>query len=230
MIYKETFVNRILELSNTIADSIDNIKFSTGKDFEYWKKNPYQLIEGSVLDIDWKNLLPEPPPNRSEQTKSELRQVQDASTNRTDSEIKLVYEVDKDPALIFVPFLQDNSLVYPEEEIGTYWSVLYPIVMNLKWLHNRARPYQLGPKYGMEIDYIRTDTHHTPSYPSGHTSYGHLVALVLSEKYPEYAENFQTFSDQTGEARVLQGVHYPLDNAAAVKLTNSIWKEIQYTN
>ena len=51
-------MHRILELSSTITDSIDNIKFSTGKDFEYWKKNPYQLIEGSVLDIDWKNLLP----------------------------------------------------------------------------------------------------------------------------------------------------------------------------
>ena len=221
-------MREILELSNSITDSIDNIKFSTGKDFEYWKQNPYELPEG--LDIDWKNILPDPPPNRSEQTKSELLKVQTTSTNRTDDEIKLVYEADKDPGLIFVPFLQEKNLPYPKEEIEAYWSVVYPTVMNLKWLHNRPRPYQLGPKYGMEIRYIRTETHNTPAYPSGHTAYGHLVALILSEKYPEYSENFQTFSDQTGEARVLQGVHYPSDNAAAVKLTNSIWKEIQYTN
>ena len=219
-------MRKILELGNSIVESIDNIKFSTDKDFEYWKKNPYQLVKG--LDIDWKNLIPNPPPNRSEQTKSELRQVQLVSTNRTDAEVKLVYEVDKDPGLIFVPFLENKKLPYPKEEIEAYWSVIYPLVMNLKWFYNRPRPYQLGPKYGMEIKYISTKTHKTPAYPSGHTSYGHLVSLVLSEKYPEYAKEFKVLSDQTGEARVLQGVHYPSDNDAAVKLTNNIWRDIKY--
>jgi hypothetical protein len=219
-------MRKILELGNSIVESIDNIKFSTDKDFEYWKKNPYPIVVG--LDIEWKNLIPNPPPNRSEQTKSELRQVQLVSTNRTDAEVKLVYEVDKDPGLIFVPFLEDKDLPYPKEEIEAYWSVIYPLVMNVKWFYNRPRPYQLGPKYGMEIKYIRTETHNTPAYPSGHTSYGHLVSLVLSEKYPEYAKEFKVFSDQTGEARVLQGVHYPSDNDAAFKLTNNIWRDIKY--
>ena len=219
-------MRKILELGNSIVESIDNIKFSTDKDFEYWKKNPYPTVVG--LDIDWKNLIPNPPPNRSEQTKSELRQVQLVSTNRTDAEVKLVYEVDKDPGLIFVPFLEDKDLPYPKEEIEAYWSVIYPLVMNVKWFYNRPRPYQLGPKYGMEIKYIRTETHNTPAYPSGHTAYGNLVSLVLSEKYPEYAKDFKVFSDQTGEARVLQGVHYPSDNDAAVKLTNNIWRDIKY--
>lgn len=219
-------MRKILELDNSIVESIDNIKFSTDKDFEYWKKNPYQLVKG--LDIDWKNLIPNPPPNRSEQTKAELRKVQLVSTNRTDAEVKLVYEVDKDPGLIFVPFLEDKDLPYPKEEIEAYWSVIYPIVMNLKWFYNRPRPYQLGPKYGMEIKYISTKTHKTPAYPSGHTSYGNLVALILSEKYPEYSKSFQAFALQVGEARVLQGVHYPSDNDAAVKLTNNIWRDIKY--
>ena len=216
----------ILELDNSIVESIDNIKFSTDKDFEYWKKNPYPTVVG--LDIDWKNLIPNPPPNRSEQTKSELRQVQLISTSLTEEEVKLVYEVDKDPGLIFVPFLENKKLPYPKEEIEAYWSVIYPLVMNLKWFYNRPRPYQLGPKYGMEIKYIRTETHHTPAYPSGHTAYGNLVALILSEKYPEYSKSFQAFVLQVGEARVLQGVHYPSDNDAAVKLTNNIWRDIKY--
>ena len=219
-------MRKILELGNSIVESIDNIKFSTDKDFEYWKKNPYPTVVG--LDIDWKNLIPNPPPNRSEQTKSELRQVQLVSTNRTDVEVKLVYEVDKDPGLIFVPFLENKKLPYPKEEIEAYWSVIYPLVMNLKWFYNRPRPYQLGPKYGMEIKYISTKTHKTPAYPSGHTSYGNLVSLVLSEKYPEYSKSFQAFALQVGEARVLQGVHYPSDNDAAVKLTNNIWRDIKY--
>lgn len=219
-------MRNILELDDSIIESIDNIKYSTDKDFEYWKKNPYPTITG--LDIDWKNLIANPPPNRSEQTKAELRKVQLMSSNLTAEEVKLVYEVDKDPGLLFVPTLQEKNLPYPKDEIEAYWSVIYPIVMNLKWFYNRARPYQLGPKYGMEIKYIRTETHHTPAYPSGHTSYGHLVSLILSEKYPEYAKDFKTFSDQTGEARVLQGVHYPSDNDAAVKLTKNIWRDIKY--
>ena len=219
-------MSKITLLDNSIVESIDNIKFSTDKDFEYWKKDPYQLVKG--LDIDWKNLIPNPPPNRSEQTKAELRKIQLVSTNRTDAEVRLVYEVDKDPGLIFVPFLKDKDLPYPKEEIEAYWSVIYPIVMNLKWFYNRPRPYQLGPKYGMEIKYISTKTHKTPAYPSGHTSYGNLVALILSEKYPEYSKSFQAFALQVGEARVLQGVHYPSDNDAAVKLTNNIWRDIKY--
>ena len=219
-------MRNILELDNAIVESIDNIKYSTDKDFEYWKKNPYPTITG--LDIDWKNLIANPPPNRSEQTKSELRKVQLMSSNLIEEEVRLVHEVDKDPGLLFVSTLQDKKLPYPKDEIEAYWSVIYPIVMNLKWFYNRPRPYQLGPKYGMEIKYIRTETHHTPAYPSGHTSYGHLVSLILSEKYPEYAKDFKTFSDQTGEARVLQGVHYPSDNDAAVKLTNNIWRDVKY--
>lgn len=221
-------MRNILELDKAVVESIDNIKYSTDKDFEYWKKNPYPIIAG--LDIDWKNIIANPPPNRSEQTKDELRRVQLMSSNLTPEEVKLVYEVDKDPGLLFVSTLQEKNLPYPKEEIETYWSVVYPIVMNLKWFYNRPRPYQLGPKYGMEIKYIRTETHHTPAYPSGHASYGHLVSLVLSEKYPEYAKDFKTFSDQTGEARVLQGVHYPSDNDAAVKLTNIIWRDLKYKN
>ena len=56
-------MRKILELGNSIVESIDNIKFSTDKDFEYWKKNPYPIVVG--LDIDWKNLITNPPPNRS---------------------------------------------------------------------------------------------------------------------------------------------------------------------
>jgi acid phosphatase (class A) len=219
-------MRNILDLDNSIVESIDNIKYSTDKDFEYWKKNPYPIITG--LDIDWKNLIANPPPNRSEQTKAELRKVKLMSSNLTGEEVKLVHEVDKDPGLLFVSTLQEKNLSYPKQEIEAYWSVIYPIVMNLKWFYNRPRPYQLGPKYGMEINYIRTETHDTPAYPSGHTSYGHLVSLVLSEKYPEYAKDFKAFSDQTGNARVLQGVHYPSDNDAAVKLTNNIWRDIKY--
>ena len=166
-------MRNILELDNTIVESIENIKYSTDKDFEYWKKNPYPTITG--LDIDWKNLIANPPPNRSEQTKAELHKVQLMSSNLTAEEVKLVHEVDKDPGLLFVSTLQEKNLPYPKEEIEAYWSVIYPIVMNLKWFYNRPRPYQLGPKYGMEIKYIRTETHDTPAYPSGHTSYGHLV-------------------------------------------------------
>ena len=219
-------MSKILELDNSLVQSIDEMKYSTGKDFEYWKKNPYKLPEG--LSIDWKDILPDPPTNRSEQTKSELQYINLACKTRSETDMKLIHDVDEDPGLIFVPFLQERDLPYPKKEIETYWAVMYPIVMNLKWFHNRARPYQLGPRYGLDIQYITTKTHHTPAYPSGHTAYGHLISLILSEKYPEYAKKFKVFSTQTGQARVLQGVHYASDNTAAVKVIDYLWGSIQY--
>jgi hypothetical protein len=85
----------------------------------------------------------------------------------------------------------------------------------LKYLYNRPRPEQLAPYHNLDINVVFTETHHTPSYPSGHTIYSELAAHIVSEEYPEYKKDFFTISNYCGLARILQGVHYASDNEAS---------------
>jgi hypothetical protein len=81
--------------------------------------------------------------------------------------------------------------------------------------YNRPIPEHLAPYHNLDITVIFTETHHTPSYPSGHTIYSELAAHIVSEEYPEYKKDFFTISNYCGLARILQGVHYASDNEAS---------------
>jgi membrane-associated phospholipid phosphatase len=95
--------------------------------------------------------------------------------------------------------------------------------MNVKNLYNRARPLQLAKFFGIEMDTIITNTINTASYPSGHTVYASMIANIIQKLYPEIPK-YQTTNlvDQTGLARILQGVHFPSDNQASIKFSNTL--------
>jgi acid phosphatase (class A) len=104
-----------------------------------------------------------------------------------------------------------------------------PVIKNIKYKFNRPRPYQLASIYNIEINAIMTKTHRTPSYPSGHTAYAALGAYILSAKYPKYSSDFFSKVSLAGMARMLQGVHYPSDNEAAMIISGAIWEDIRYS-
>ena len=125
------------------------------------------------VEVDYLNLLPNPPTNTSSETRQELEQV--------------------------------------------------------KWKYNRPRPYQLAKKLGMDFKHFESPrkTHHTPSYPSGHSMYGHLVANILSDMYPDHEKEWTEAAKMVGDARVGQGVHFPSDNKASAYITKSIWDDVK---
>lgn len=59
------------------------------------------------------------------------------------------------------------------------------------------------------------DSHHTPSYPSSHAAAGWALALVLSELFPEQAEDILHTGLEYGQSRVIAGYHYQSDVDAA---------------
>ena len=214
-------------MSNILSQASD----SYNKDIEdmvYSKKKDKPRPVSSTVSIDWERVLSDPPPNNSQITKIEIEEVLDASTAISENQKKLVAMVDKDPANLFKPFLERLGLEYPKEKYNKFWSVLRPIVMNLKWKFNRPRPNQLAPKYGLTVNVFQTKTTKTPSYPSGHTSYAAGVTALLSDMYPEYTSDFYKLTGIAGEARILGGVHYESDNNAAMVITSAIWEDVKY--
>jgi acid phosphatase (class A) len=80
-----------------------------------------------------------------------------------------------------------------------------------KELYKRQRPYLIdeGP---ICVDKT-ADLAASPDYPSGHTTWGWTVGLILAEADPEHATPILVRARSFGESRVVCGVH----NASAVE-------------
>tara|TARA_S200002703_G_scaffold20667_5_gene17097 strand:- start:69813 stop:70499 length:687 start_codon:yes stop_codon:yes gene_type:complete len=206
--------------------NLDNIKYSPN--FNY-KESPYASMEfPEVGNIDIYNIVDKPPKNSSQTTRSELKYLQNITTNRTRTEIDLVYMVDDDPILLFEEVISKYNLDFPKPFfIAIYYTCAIAIIDHLKFYYNRPRPYQLSEYYGVSINRIVTKTHKTPAYPSGHTMYAALIAEILSDKYPKHRIEFDKLVDLCGKGRELQGVHYPSDNEAAKKIIKAIYPELK---
>ena len=80
-----------------------------------------------------------------------------------------------------------------------------------KDLYKRQRPYLIdeGPICVDKTD----DLAKSPDYPSGHTTWGWTVGLILAEADPEHATAILVRGRSYGESRVVCGVH----NASAIE-------------
>ena len=181
-----------------------------------------------IIDFNWKTILNKPPSNTSSSTINELKLLSSETSKRTVSDIALVHLIDQDLDYYFIQLTKSYNIKYPEELINNFYSVVRPLILNVKMLFNRPRPFQLAKFYNINIDVIETDTHHTASYPSGHTVYSSLVSNILKDKYPRISpKKLDNIVNLTAKARVLQGVHFPSDNKASIQFTNSVYKKLK---
>jgi hypothetical protein len=185
-----------------------------------------------IVDFDWRNILDSPPSNTSKTTMSEIHLVSNSSINRTQREVDQVLLFDnlfnQDKKSPFVDLSAEYRIEYPYEKIMLFYSIITPIKFNIKGLFNRPRPAQLAEYYNIPIDVMVTDTHHSASYPSGHTVYSSLIAHIIEYYYPTVnKQKLDSLVKDTGKARILQGVHYPSDNIASIKLTKFLFNKLK---
>ncbi len=193
-------------------------------------KKPKNYPISNLIDINWKEVLPDPPKNTSETTKHELEYLQEV-TKKADYDLgmqkKFITMVDKDFGdPLFKKVLRNKP--FPQKEVDKLWNIVDNIIQMLKYKHDRPRPYQLAPLMGYDIKVIHSDTHLTPAYPSGHTAYGAIVTYYLAALYPELNSELFKIPGQIGLARCMQGVHYPSDNEASMVIVGAIWENIRY--
>ena len=181
-----------------------------------------------IVNFNWKNILSDHPSNTSSITEKELNFISKKTKNRTAENIKKIHIIDQDLDYYFIELLKSYNIKYPQKIIDDFYSIIRPILLNIKMLHNRPRPAQLAPFYNIDINVIVTDTHHTASYPSGHTVYSSLVSNILKDMYPKISKKLlDNIVDDTADARVSQGVHFPSDNNASVKLVQYIYNRLK---
>jgi acid phosphatase (class A) len=71
------------------------------------------------------------------------------------------------------------------------------------------------------------DSMNTPSYPSGHSTQGVLIALVLSDMYCEHQYNLMELAKDISYSRNVARAHYPSDSRFGEKLGGEMFKYLK---
>ena len=102
-----------------------------------------------------------------------------------------------------------------------------PIILELKKHFNRPRPKVLAKKMNIKLDDYEMESMKTPSYPSGHSVQGILIAKVLGDKYPKAKSAFAKTGENISYSRRVAHAHYKSDSKMGEKLGNSMYKHIK---
>jgi acid phosphatase (class A) len=82
-----------------------------------------------------------------------------------------------------------------------------PYVRAAKDHFRRLRPQEVEPAMQPCIGNVKEDL----SYPSGHASYGYVMAYLLSDMVPERRAQLQARAEEFARQRMVCGVHFPSD-------------------
>tara|TARA_B100000497_G_C7627702_1_gene377184 strand:+ start:408 stop:932 length:525 start_codon:yes stop_codon:yes gene_type:complete len=97
-----------------------------------------------------------------------------------------------------------------------------PVILELKKYHNRKRPYELDKN----LKAVKMKSMNTPSYPSGHSAQGMLIASVLKDKYGK-AKAFMKTAENISDSRNIAHAHYSSDSKNGTKLGKQLYKHIK---
>ena len=214
----------IKELGSVFSNKVDSIKYVEGE-------TPKWQLPDVFKGVDPSTVLTTPPTNTSKTTLKEIKIVKDATEKRKkDKDFeKFVLEFDETPWKPFERRLLKNGFSQDKVDhmkfhFNNVWKNSKNLVKTFKHHFNRPRPAQIAPFFGIEIDVLKTETHHTPAYPSGHV----VIAYLMNKIVEDYTGSSccKEFVGLMGAARIGQGVHYPSDNAAGVELGEFIWEKL----
>jgi hypothetical protein len=158
------------------------------------------------------------PENTSKKTLEEIRYL-----SNVEEDSQFVKEHDK-VAKVFGKLHKDLELEYNQDEAKKYLRESAKYIMELKYKHQRPRPYQIAEFYNIDLNGVDLDSMKTPSYPSGHATQGHLLGMIYSERYPQHRKEFMKLGEDVAESRISSKAHYPSDKKAGIHLAEKLFE------
>ena len=101
------------------------------------------------------------------------------------------------------------------------------VILKLKDYFNRPRPKVLAKKMNIKMKDIEMDSMKTPSYPSGHSVQGRLIAKVLGDKYPKAKKAFEKTGDDISYSRRVARAHYKSDSKMGEKMGDMMYEHVK---
>ena len=129
---------------------------------------------------------------------------------------------------VFEKVCKENNVEYPKELVDNLLKSATGIILDLKYTHNRPRPFQLAPHYNMKLGEKVLESMKTPSYPSGHSAQGILVGKVLQTKLPINTDAFLAAGKRISYSRNLGRAHFPSDSRLGEDIGTAMYQHIKH--
>lgn len=157
-------------------------------------------------------LFPAPPAANSAQTRRELDELLAMQKARTPAQVAAARDDRKTEVWQFAGALglqpgrmrELNLLGALADQVE---DDMQPYVSAAKHRFSRLRPYKVELRIAPCISDVRGDL----SYPSGHATYGEVMAYLLSHMVPERREQLMARAQEFARQRMVCGVHFPSD-------------------
>jgi acid phosphatase (class A) len=167
-------------------------------------------LDGATAD--YVALFAEPPAPDSPATRAELEELLGLQKTRSDADVAAARADRKTEIRRFYGALGFPEGVHPALPLlstlaETVEDDTRPYVRAAKEKFRRLRPYEIEPRLAPCIDNVRGDL----SYPSGHASYGYVMAYLLRELVPERGDQLIARADDFARQRMVCGVHFRSD-------------------
>jgi len=158
------------------------------------------------------------PPNDSIETRKELMQIDKLKPNP-----EFVLKADKIKKY-FIERTQDLNVNVSYDLMKNVMKQTRWVIKSLKYHYNRPRPVQVAKSYGLKFHDQPLDSAKTPSYPSGHSAQGYLIAYVLGDIYPEHKMRFLKIAEEISYSRNIAKQHFLSDSLFGKKLGKELWR------
>jgi len=191
-------------IPDKLAKKIEGIKDGFFKDFNYSK---YKV----------KN----PPKNTSMIVYNELQYLKDLPED--DEYVEEHDDIEK----VFEQVCKENNVEYPKELVEKLLISAAGIILDLKYIHNRPRPFQLASHYNMKLSANVLDSMKTPSYPSGHSTQGILIGKVLQTRLSINTDAFLEAGKRISYSRNIGRAHYPSDSRLGEDIGDAMFRYIR---
>jgi hypothetical protein len=211
---------KLFEQFTSLKQNIDKLVFleePTEKHVEALNKE-YKSMEGFPIE-QFMNIPF--PPNGSAETLAEIKHI-----NGIVEEVGFIKSTDNVHSH-FIDGLKNLGLKYDEKKWKNVLKESLPIIYKLKYHYNRPRPAQVARELGVDFDATHLKSAQTPSYPSGHSTQGVLISLLLSDEYPEHTVEIRRLGLEIGYGRLMAKVHYQSDHNLGVDLAKCLYEYIK---
>jgi acid phosphatase (class A) len=174
----------------------------------------------AAADVDPVRLLPPPPPEGSAAQKAELAELHRIQETRTPSQLALArWDNDHEDPSAFAPTLGPNFDMAKLPATAKLLKIVdheQSVAKKLgKTAFGRPRPWVVDPTL---VGCDHADDKPKSSYPSGHTTMGFAMAVVLADLLPDRAQAILARAQEYAEDRLVCGVHFRSDIVAGQAL------------
>ena len=158
-----------------------------------------------------------PPPTFD--MKKEIIILKDIIARRTPEDETSIRLHDENSFYAIEQYCKENGLEFHYDEMKQIVDQARPTIKYFKDTFDVPRPHEVD----RSIRPMSSVTNKTRSYPSGHATQSMLIALYVSEKFPEHEKGIKEAAKECGLGRVKAGFHYLADYVAGNLLAEKMF-------